>query len=354
MKKLKEQARPRTSQPVCNTTRADHSSIPGVGISASFNRLGFNRPVERPIGSAASTARPWLSPASHARAALSKRFAACGLAFLFAACVAGKAQTSPGQNNSAQQLVREVIHNELAANQTDHTKWIYRDADKTASKDVVQLVVETPEASVSKTIERNGQPLTPQERQQDQAKMETVVNDPAVRAKQRKDAAHDDKQAVSLMKMLPEGFLWSKAGESNGEITLNFKPNPDFEPPTYASRVFAAMSGTMVVDAKQKRLKMLSGTLIQPVEFGWGILGKLRKGGTFRIVRSEVAPGEWQITQTHVHIEGHALFFKSISEQEDEITSDYKRAPAGITLQKAAQMLNDGTVEKELGITPQK
>ncbi len=218
----------------------------------------------------------------------------------------------------------------------------------------MQLVVETPEASVSKTIERNGRPLTPQERQQDQAKMESVVNDPSVRAKQRKDAAHDDKQAVSLMKMLPEGFLWSKVGESNGEITLRFKPNPDFEPPTYASRVFAAMSGTMVVDANQKRLKMLSGTLIQPVEFGWGILGKLRKGGTFRIVRSEVAPGEWQITQTHVHIEGHALFFKSISEQEDEITSDYKRSPKGITLQQAAQMLNDGTVEKELGITPQK
>jgi hypothetical protein len=69
------------------------------------------------------------------------------------------------------------------------------------------------------------------------------------------------------------------------------------------------MKGEMVVDAAQKRLKMLSGTLTQPVEFGWGLLGKLQAGGTFQIVRSQVAPGEWQITQTHVHIVGHALFF---------------------------------------------
>lgn len=269
-------------------------------------------------------------------------------AFLLCTSLAG------AQPTAAQQLVQQVIHNELAANQNDHTKWMYRDADKTPDKNTVKLVVETEDGTVSKTVETNNRPLTAQEQEQDRAKMQKVVTDPAERAKQRKNSAHDDKQAVSLMKMLPDAFLWTEAGESNGEITLKFKPNPAFQPPTYASRVFAAMAGEMVVDAQQKRLKLLSGTLIQPVEFGWGILGKLQQGGTFRIIRSEIAPHEWEITQTHVHILGHALFFKSISEQEDEITSNYKRSPTPLTLEQAAQMLTNGTAEKEIGVTPEK
>jgi hypothetical protein len=269
----------------------------------------------------------------------------CAVAIIVAsACIAN------AQSTSAQQLVQQVINNELAANRNDHSHWMYRDADKTPSKDTVKLVLETQQATVSKTIEINGRPPTAQQRAQDQSKMRSVVNDPFVRAKQKKNSAHDDAQAIAMMQMLPNAFLWSYAGESNGDITLHFKPNPAFQPPTYASRVFAAMAGDMVVDATQKRLKVLTGTLIQPVEFGWGLLGKLEQGGTFRVVRSEVAPGHWEITQTHIHILGHALIFKSINEQEDETTSNYKPTPPSLTLSQAAQMLNDGTVAKEIGI----
>lgn len=254
------------------------------------------------------------------------------------------------QSESAQKLVQQVINNELYYNRTDHSHWIFLDSDTTPSKSTVKLVVQTPQASVSRLIELNGKPPTPQQAAQDHAKMESVVNDPAVRAKQKKSSAHDDRQAVALMKMLPNAFLWSYAGESNGEIKLNFKPNPGFQPPTYASRVFAAMAGSMVVDAEQKRLKVLDGTVIQDVEFGWGLFGKIEKGGTFRVVRSEIAPREWEITQTHVHIQGHMLFFKSISEQEDEITSRYKRTPPTMTLREAADALASGQIAKELGV----
>jgi hypothetical protein len=258
------------------------------------------------------------------------------------------------QPTPTQKLVEDVIYNELQANRTDHTKWMYRDADKRPDKNTVKLVIDAAGGTVSKTILLNDHAPTAQQQQQDRGKMESVVNDPAVRAKQRKNSAHDDQQAVALMKMLPNAFIWTEAGELNGEITLHFKPNPAFQPPTYASRVFAAMAGEMVVDAAQKRLKILSGSLIQPVEFGWGILGKMQPGGTFRIVRSEVAPHEWEITQTHVHINGHALFFKSISEQEDETTSDYKHSPDGLTLQQAAEMLTSGAAAKELASAPEK
>jgi hypothetical protein len=257
---------------------------------------------------------------------------------------------SAAEKPSAHQLVKQVVDNELQANQNDHSHWMYRDADTVPARSTVKLVVETSEGTASKLIELNGRPLTAQQQAQDEARMERVLTDPSLIAKQRRNSAHDSQQAVSMMKMLPDGFLWSYAGESNGEITLNFKPNPAFQPPTYASRVFAAMAGQMVVDAAQKRLKILSGTLIQTVEFGWGLFGEMNKGGTFRVVRSEIVPGIWEITQTHVHIQGHMLIFKSINQQEDEITSDYKRTPSSMTLSEAVQMLKNGDIAKELGV----
>jgi len=270
-------------------------------------------------------------------------------AFLLVISASARAQSA-----AAHKLVKDVIYNELNANHTDHTKWMYRDAYKSPAKDTVQLKVNTAEATLSKTILMNGQPLTPEEQQQDRVKMDSLVNDPGARTRQHKNSTHDDQQAISLMKMMSSGFLWTETGEFNGEITLHFKPNPAFQPPTYASRVYAAMAGEMVVDAAQKRLKMLSGTLTKTVEFGWGLLGKLRAGGTFQVIQSQIAPGEWQITQTHVHIVGRALFFKDIGDQEEEETSHYKRTPPGLTLTQAAQMLNDGTVARELGIAPAK
>jgi hypothetical protein len=40
------------------------------------------------------------------------------------------------------------------------------------------------------------------------------------------------------------------------------------------------MKGTMVVNTRQNRIVSLQGVLTQDVDFGFGILGKLEKGGT--------------------------------------------------------------------------
>ena len=50
----------------------------------------------------------------------------------------------------------------------------------------------------------------------------------------------------------------------------------------------------------------------------------------------------WQITETHVHIQGHALLFKTISEQEDDVKTDFKQLPDDVTMQKAEGELLSG------------
>jgi hypothetical protein len=65
----------------------------------------------------------------------------------------------------------------------------------------------------------------------------------------------------------------------------------------------------------------------------------MEAGGTFEVERRETGKGEWQITETHVHIQGHALLFKSISEQEDDEKSKFRRLPDNISIADAEKEL---------------
>jgi len=269
----------------------------------------------------------------------------CGIAFALPS-------HASAQQNDARALVESAVTNELDKDTNDHSRWMFVNNKKEAGKDIVKLVVQTKQGSLSKAIEIDGEPLTPQQEQEEKMKMHRFVTDAEVRQKQKKSDREDAQKATSLTRMLPDGFLWTKTEEHGDETILAFHPNPNFKPPTREARVFAAMEGTMVVNTKEQRIKTLQGTLISDVNFGWfGVLGKLKKGGTFRVERREVGPDVWQITGTHVHIQGHMLLFKSISEDQDEETSHYKPVPQSITLAEAETMLNDGTVAKKLVVT---
>jgi len=144
--------------------------------------------------------------------------------------------------------------------------------------------------------------------------------------------------------MLPEAFLWKVVSDDGERVKLHFEPNPGFSPPDMQSRVLGDMVGEMVVDKKQHRIVTLSGKLVQDVTIGWGLLGRLHEGGTFRVERREMAPGLWQITETHVHIQGRVLFFKDISQEQDEVQSEFTQVPKGLTLEQAAEMSKPGYV----------
>jgi hypothetical protein len=102
------------------------------------------------------------------------------------------------------------------------------------------------------------------------------------------------------------------------------------------------MAGTLVVSKPAHRIKTFKGTLSEDIAIGWGLLARIKQGGTFDVERRQVVgPGLWCITQTHVHISGHALFFKTIGQQEDEVKTDFTQVPAGTTLEQALGMLKE-------------
>lgn len=230
-------------------------------------------------------------------------------------------------------MVQRAVNTELAGDAADHSCWIFHEVDRKPKDSVVQWVAETNKGDVNRVLKKDGQPVS----QQDQHKaVESFVQDPNAQAKERADGKHDDDQATAMLKMLPDAFIWTVTSKNAKTTTFHFKPDPKFQPPSREAKVFAAMEGEMTVDNQQQRIQELKGHLIHDVDFGGGILGQLNKGGSFEVIRRQVAPKLWDITESHIHIEGHALIFKSISEEEDDVKTSWQRLPNNVSLQQAA------------------
>jgi hypothetical protein len=96
------------------------------------------------------------------------------------------------------------------------------------------------------------------------------------------------------------------------------------------------MTGDLVVDNQQHRICSIKGHLLHDVKFGGGLLGRLKQGSSFSLKQEQVGPSLWQLTSIEVQFQGNALFFKSVSLQEDDEYSKFQLGPSGITLEQAA------------------
>lgn len=239
----------------------------------------------------------------------------------------------PGHAQDARAFVQNAVNTEVAADESDHSCWIFHEVDRKSEGRVTQWVAETPANAVNRVVMKNGHAIPAAEQHK---AVTAFVQDQSAQARQREDNQKDSDKAASLLRLLPTAFQWKIARHDATSTTLEYSPDSSFHPPTREARVFAAMTGTLTVDNRQHRIREFKGHLLHDVDFGGGILGKLEKGGAFRIERSQLAPGIWDITQSHIHIQGHALIFKSISEQEDDVKTSWTREPDSVTVQEAA------------------
>lgn len=244
------------------------------------------------------------------------------------------AQAAPAPD--AKQIVQQSVNAELAANRDDHSHWRYLKREAGGNS---FIVVETENGAISRRVEENGKPASAAALAVDDQFIQRFIHDPGMQEKQRHDGMHDEKSATELLNLMPQAFIWKVESESQETITLSFKPDSNFHPPDMEARVMGAMAGTLIVDKAQHRIHTFKGRLGEDVTIGFGLLARLKQGGTFDIEHRQVAPGMWQITATRVHIDGRALFFKTIGQQQDEVKSEFTPVPKGTTLEQAVGLL---------------
>jgi hypothetical protein len=85
----------------------------------------------------------------------------------------------------------------------------------------------------------------------------------------------------------------------------------------------------------------LEGHLQQDTNYGWGLLGKLDKGGWIVLEQAEVGAGQWRIARFQIKMELRILLKTKSFDSVQEMTR-YAPLPAGLDYRQAIQMLRGG------------
>jgi hypothetical protein len=257
--------------------------------------------------------------------------------------------TSPPLPKDANQFVKDAIKHQLEADAADHTHWRYHihREDEKGSQD--RDVIDTKDGQIARTLLINGKPLTPEQRSADELRMKKLVEDPEERAKRDKRAKEDEEKGIQMFKAIPDAFVFKYEGAENGQIRLSFFPNPRYNAPTRELQVFRSLSGMIWIDRAALRMSRLDGSLFEDVTFGWGLLGRLNKGGTFSVRQSRVGDDHWEIVALDVKMAGHAVIFKTINVRQMQRISGFHRVSDTLTISEAYQLLekDDAIVSAE-------
>jgi len=248
----------------------------------------------------------------------------------------------PPLPQDATQYVRETIKHQMEADAADHTHWRYHihKEDDRGSQD--RDVIDTKDGQIARTLLINGKPLTAEQRSADEMRMKKLVEDPGERAKRDKRAKEDEEKGVQMFKAIPDAFIFKYEGAENGLVRLSFFPNPHYNAPTRELQVFRSMSGMIWIDRAALRMSRLDGSLFEDVTFGWGLLGRLNKGGTFSVIQRQVGDDHWEIVSLDVKMSGHAVIFKSINVRQVQRITAFHRISDNMTISEAYQLLEQG------------
>ncbi len=251
-------------------------------------------------------------------------------------------QSQADKNLSPNKLVRRVIANELRMQDQDHSRWMYEAETVKAGVKETKEVAGTKDGTVTLLVARNGQPLTEDELTKQKEQMNAFIRDREQQEKRKQAAEEDAAKTKRLLSMLPDAFHYNYAqgdGETGDTVRLNFQPNPAYHASSREAQVFHEMEGTLTVDRKEERLVEINGKLMHDVKFFGGLLGHLDRGGTFDVRQAPVGANHWEIERLSVDMKGKALFFKTISVQQNETYSHFQQLPDDITLADAANLL---------------
>jgi hypothetical protein len=252
----------------------------------------------------------------------------------------GTAQTD------APALVRRAIQNREDAAKTHRPlRYLLRKTDD--HRDTTKDIIETDQGDVARLIAINNQPLTAEANQGELDRLNTLANHPEIQEHRQQREQRDAGRVNRLMRLLPDAFLYRDQGTtpcpSSGAIChhLTFSPNPSFEPPDVEANIFRGLAGELWIDQAQERLTRLDAHVIANVDFGWGILGKLDKGGTIQLEQSDIGNHDWELTTLKLDLKGKALMVKSLNIQLTEQATHFSQVPPNVDYRKAIQLLKN-------------
>jgi hypothetical protein len=251
---------------------------------------------------------------------------------------------SPAQ---AQVLVSQTLATELRAVRDTTHPMRYFLRKTTPRVTTTKEIFETKDGAVARLVAVSDRPLNSSEEQTERARLDGLLADPSRQSHRKRSEEGDLDIVLKLLRMLPDAYLYQYAGpayyQTPGSTVekFTFHPNPAFEPPDLESEALKAMTGEIWIDTVQARVTRLEGHLQEDTDYGWGVLGKLDKGGWIVIEQAAVDGRQWRIARFQMRMDLRILFKERNIDTTEEMTQ-YRAVPLGLDYRQAIQMLRAG------------
>ena len=225
----------------------------------------------------------------------------------------------------------DAAHNEMRVFDYKEGFLRYRLRTLNNKGDQTRDIIETRDGSVARLVLRDGRPLAADEDAAEQARLQSMLGDPAAFHKHIHEDGNGKRTAADLIRLLPDAMLYTYAvgqpqrlGTMASEVVLDFQPNPAWSPPTTISEALTGLNGRLWIDAHTRRLTHLDCNVFRGINIGFGMLAHVNPGGSFTVDQIDLGQGRTIVSHFTEHVTLRALVVKSMHENADVTASQFE------------------------------
>ncbi len=280
---------------------------------------------------------------------------ACGPGLCVQPCAQAPAQTQPRPAAHAEALSQppRAWAEAGAANQEriidggEDVPLRFRVHKVDAHGETLREVIESRDGNVARAVQRGGMALTAEEDAAERDRLNDILSDPEAYQRRRRRERAGKEYALELVRALPTAMLWSYAPgqpqlpHSTGwQVVLNFTPDAHFKPPTLVTEGLTGIAGRVWIDGGTRCVVRVEGTILRPVDFGWGgMLARVKEGGRVELEQTQAAEHRWFYSHLSEHLTLREMLVRTVSEDVESEAWGAHPLPAALSLQDAIHEL---------------
>lgn len=181
-------------------------------------------------------------------------------------------------------------------------------------------MIKSSELVIGKLVRVDNVPVSQSREEKEDEHLRGLLASSHEQKEQRIEQQKLEDQMHALLEAIPHAFQFTETGtemssERHKLVHLKFQPAADFKPPSVELEVLHGLEGTMIVDATRKQIVKLEAHLFRDVDFGWGILVRLDRGGTLTFDRDPTDERASNIREFSLDVNGRVLLLKRVEIQ---------------------------------------
>ncbi len=278
----------------------------------------------------------------------------CLLAGLEAAGTQTSAQTPVPTMMSASDLpagtpqswAQDAIRNEIKVIvESDKVPLRYRQRRVGAKGDTTREIVVSRDGNVARLVERDGQPITAAEDTDERERLNDAIASPDDFYRHHRKDLDMRESVIKVVALMPEAMLYSytpgqpQLKGSQGEVVLDFHPNPNFRPPTMLAECLTGLEGRVWIEPRTRTLTRIEARVLRPVNMGFGILAKIYPGGTLSLDQTYLGEDHWVYSHLDEHVTARVLMVKNYPQNTVVTSWDFRSMPSLLSYQDGIRTL---------------